>query len=61
MAKPRTTKKSASREASLRRRAASRHYTLVREGDVWYAVVADTRFGPLRTLDEVDEFLPKEQ
>jgi len=61
MARPRTTKKRESREASLRKRAASRNYTLQKEGDVWYASIGGTRFGPLGTLDEVDEFLPKEQ
>ncbi len=61
MARPRATKKSESREASLHRRAASRHYTLEKHGDVWYARIGGTRYGPLRTLDDVDEFLPKEQ
>lgn len=62
MGKPRTTnqKKGSSREDGLRKRAASRNFTLEREGDVWYAAIGGTRFGPLRTLDEVDEFLPKE-
>jgi hypothetical protein len=59
MARPRN-KKSSSREAALRKRAASRNYTLEKDGDVWYAAIGGTRFGPLRTLDEVDEFLPKE-
>ncbi len=61
MARPRATKKSESREASLRERAASRNYTLEKQGDAWYAVVGGTRYGPMRNLDEVDEFLPKEQ
>ena len=56
-----TTKKSGSREASLRERAASRNYTLEKEGEVWFARIGGTRFGPLRTFAEVDEFLPKEQ
>jgi len=60
MARPRV-KKSESREASLRKRAASRHYTLKKEGDVWYAEIGGTRFGPLRTLADVDEFLPNAQ
>ena len=59
MARPRT-KKSASREASLEKRAASRSYTLEKEDGAWYAAIGDTRFGPMRTLDEVDAFLPKE-
>ncbi len=60
MARPRATKKSESREASLRERAASRNYTLEKEDGVWYAAIGGTRFGPMRTLDEVDQFLPKE-
>ena len=65
MGRPRTKRESnspssRSREASLRKRAASRNYTLVKEGEVWYARIGDTRFGPLRTLADVDEFLPKE-
>lgn len=48
----------AAREASLRERAAERGYALVREGDVWYAEVGDTRYGPLASLDELAEFLP---
>ena len=60
MARPRAKAKPkpASREASLRERAASRGYELLKEGDVWYAAIGGTRFGPLRTLDEVEEFLP---
>ncbi len=61
MARPRKPKSSeSSREASLRKRAAARNYTLEKDGGAWYAVIADTRFGPLQTLDDVDEFLPKE-
>jgi hypothetical protein len=62
MARSRTTRKSgsSSREAGLRNRAASRNYTLHKEADGWYAEVAGTRYGPMRTLDEVDEFLPRE-
>jgi len=62
MDEPRSDKKStSSREASLRKRAASRNYTLEQEAGAWYARVGETRFGPMATLDEVDEFLPKEQ
>lgn len=65
MARPRKTPserpKAASREANLRERAAARGYTLEQEGGVWWAVVGGTRFGPLRTLDDVDEFLPAEE
>jgi hypothetical protein len=53
-------KKKEPREAVLRKRAASRNYTLVKEKDGWYAAIGGTRFGPLRDLDAVDEFLPKE-
>jgi hypothetical protein len=42
----------------LRKRAAARGYELVKDGDVYYAAIGDTRFGPLADLDEVDEFLP---
>ncbi len=64
MARPRQKREappmtpSRSREASLHKRAASRGYTLVREGDVWYAVIGGTRFGPLRTYADIEEFLP---
>jgi hypothetical protein len=60
MARPRK-KKSQSREAELAARAASRNYTLEKDGKAWYAVIAGTRFGPMASLDEVDEFLPKGQ
>jgi hypothetical protein len=52
------TKKSEPAEAALRKRAASRGYTLVKEKDGWYVELAGTRWGPMVTLDEVDEFLP---
>jgi hypothetical protein len=62
MARPRSNKKrESSREASLHKRAASRNYTLVKEKDGWYATIGGTRFGPLRDLDAVDEFLPAER
>jgi hypothetical protein len=48
------------REASLRERAASRGYELVKEGDVYFAAIGDTRFGPLADLDAVEEFIPGE-
>ncbi len=55
-------KKNQSREASLQERAASRGYTVVKEGGSWYVALGGTRWGPMRSLDEVDEFLlPKEQ
>jgi hypothetical protein len=60
MARPRNKSKPSSREASLRKRAASRGYTLEKRDDAWYASIGGTSFGPLRTLDDVDEFLPKE-
>ena len=60
MARPRNKKSEPSREASLRKRAASRHYTLEKEDGAWYAAIGGTRYGPMRSLDEVDEFLPEE-
>ena len=62
MARPRksATVSSRKREADLRKRAASRNYSLEKEGNVWYASIGGTRFGPLATLDDVEEFLPKE-
>ena len=59
MGRPRK-KKSESREAELQKRAASRSYVLEKDGKDWYASIGGTRFGPMRNLDEVDEFLPKE-
>lgn len=53
-------KKKESKEAALRKRAASRGFTLHKEKDGWYAALGDTRFGPMKGLDEVDEFLPGE-
>lgn len=50
---------SQSREASLRKRAALRGYTLRKERDGWYAELGGIRFGPMHDLDQVDEFLPK--
>ncbi len=67
MARPRQKRETTSatstrtREASLRKRAASRGYQLERgEDGAWYAVIVGggTRFGPLATLDDVEEFLP---
>jgi hypothetical protein len=55
-----TKKQNAPTEASLRKRAASRGYTLHKEADGWYAAIGGTRWGPMASLDEVDEFLPKE-
>ncbi len=49
------------REAELHKRAASRNYTLEKDGNAWYAAIGGTRYGPMQTLDEVDEFLPKEE
>ena len=53
-------KTEASREAHLRKRAASRNYTLEKDGTAWYVEIAGTRYGPMTSLDEVDDFLPKE-
>jgi hypothetical protein len=60
MAAKKKGNRKASREAVLARRAASRNYTLEKDGKHWYAVIAGTRFGPMASLDEVDEFLPEE-
>lgn len=57
MARPRAKKSESSREASLRKRAADRGYTLEKDDGAWYASIADTRFGPLANLDEVEEWL----
>jgi len=59
MGRPRK-KKAETREAELAKRAASRGYTLEKDGKAWYAEIAGTRFGPMASLDEVDEFLPEE-
>ena len=58
MGRPRK-KQSQSREAELAKRAAARGYALERDGKDWYATIGGTRFGPMRSLDEVDEFLPR--
>jgi hypothetical protein len=57
--KKKTPAKDASRE-ELEKRAAARGYTLEQEGHQWYAVIGGTRWGPMQSLDEIDEFLPKE-
>ena len=54
-------KQSQPREAELAGRAASRNYTRIRDGEVYYAEIGGTRFGPMQTLAEVDEFLPDEK
>jgi hypothetical protein len=62
MGRPRNKKKEAgSREAELQKRAAARGYALEKDGKQWFAAISDTRYGPMASLDEVDEFLPKEQ
>ena len=53
------TKPTESREDLLRLRASSRGYTLIKDGDVWFAEIGGTRWGPMATFDEVEEFLPK--
>ena len=50
---------SESREAQLQKRATSRGYALEKDGKDWYAKIGETRFGPMRSLDEGDEFLPE--
>ena len=44
--------------AELEKRAAARNYTLEQENDQWYAVIGGTSYGPMQTLEELDEFLP---
>jgi hypothetical protein len=61
MSRPRTKKSPESREAALQKRAASRGYMLAKEKDGWYAAIGGTRFGPMQTLDDVDEFLPRKE
>ncbi len=60
MARPRKseTVSSQPREADLRKRAATRNFTLQKEGEVWYAEINGTRFGPLRTFADIEVFLP---
>jgi hypothetical protein len=53
-------KKSELREAQLRERAASRNYTLEKDGKAWYAERSTAPASARWRLDEVDEFLPKE-
>jgi hypothetical protein len=40
----------------LRKRAALRNYTLNEEQGGWYAEIGGTRWGPMRDLDEVNDF-----
>lgn len=47
-----------SREAELQKRAAARNYRLEEENGQWYASIGGTRFGPMQSLDELDELLP---
>jgi hypothetical protein len=47
-------------EAQLEKRAASRGYALEKDDGKWYAVIGGTRYGPMESLEEVDEFLPAE-
>jgi hypothetical protein len=45
-------------EAQLAERAEQAGYTLEKEDDGWYAEIHGTRWGPMRTVEELDEFLP---
>ena len=46
---------------ALTGRAASRGYTLEQDEDGnWYAEIHGTKWGPMATLEELDEFLPNE-
>ena len=55
---PPKPKSKESREAELERRAASRGYTIEKQDGHWYAVIGGTRYGPMSSLDELEEFLP---
>ena len=55
-----TAKSTGKREAELEKRAASRGYSIEKDGQQWYVALAGTRWGPMDSLHEVDEFLPKE-
>jgi hypothetical protein len=57
---PPKPKSKGSREAELEKRAASRGYTIEKDDQgKWYAVIGGTRYGPMASLDELGEFLPK--
>ena len=47
-------------QAELEKRAAERGYTLTQEEKAWYAEIGGSRYGPMASLEEVDEFLPTE-
>jgi hypothetical protein len=47
-------------QAALEKRAEAAGYVLEKEDGEWYATIAGTRWGPMSSLDEVDEFLPEE-
>jgi len=60
MARPREKPEQQTKEAQLAKRAASRGYTIEQEDGQWYAAIGGTRYGPMTSLDELDELLPKE-
>ena len=47
-------------QTQLEKRAEAAGYTLEKEEGKWYAVIAGTRYGPMESLEEVDDFLPKD-
>ena len=53
--KPKKPDAGAAREAGRRPRLHARE-----GGQGWYAEIGGTRYGPMASLDELDEFLPKE-
>ena len=53
------TKKKAT-QAELDKRAKQAGYTLEKTDEGWYAEIHGTRWGPIATLEELDEFLPNE-
>jgi hypothetical protein len=53
------TRSPANAEAQFEKRAAKAGYTLTKDENGWYAEIHGTRWGPIATVDELDEFLPK--
>lgn len=53
------TPKKTDEARTLEERAAARGYQLEQDDDGnWYAAIGGTRWGPMATADEVEEFLP---
>ena len=58
--KTETEQSAAPTEAALKKRAEAAGYTLEKTDNGWYAEIHGTRWGPMQTLEELDEFLPAE-